>query len=413
MPTFVVSRNWLFAAIVIFTYFIRNAQGSNIRGNSVHFASAQTNGAIKRSTSDNSHNATIPKSNLELLGFSWELNAQSAISLPIHEFRFLGIAICEGTEADLKLLEIEMFFLVFMMATVFVAFAALQSVLQSLRDTKAELKALNERYQKLRETKASVKMTLGPHAGKSIPVSDCLKEYNELCCSYVNLKVMADTLQEEKNRLEEEKRVLEPKLAKRSSSAKAPRSTSSRHVSSQAKPIATSSPPVEIFTANTVSDSARTRADTNADDDCSNCDTDYDDDENSCESEWAEYDKLRQQCIADGDSGDRSNGPKFLTFYIGNLSFQATSYHLKKAFKDRLNIEVDSAIVARSSDGLSRGCAFVTLKWNDFFQFDENYKSYAEDENWASHLCTIMNNKSILGRNIYVELAKSQRREPV
>jgi hypothetical protein len=216
-----------------------------------------------------------------------------------------------------------------------------------------------------------------------------------------------------RNTLEEEKRSLERKLANLSPIAKATRPSSSQQVSSQAKTFASSSPPVEVFTATTVSDSARPRADTNADNNCSNGDTDYGDDVDSCKYNWAEYDKLRQQCIADGDSGDRSNGPKFLTFYIGNLSFQATSYHLKKAFKDRLHIEVDSAIVACSSDGLSRGCAFVTLKWNDFFQFDENYKSYAEDENWASHLCTIMNNESILGRNIYVELAKSQRREPV
>ena len=97
------------------------------------------------------------------------------------------------------------------------------------------------------------------------------------------------------------------------------------------------------------------------------------------------------------------------TFYVGNVSFHATQYHLKKAFQRSLNIKVDTAVIARSANGLSRGCAFVTVKWRDFFQFDPEYNTQT-GQRWANRLCTIMSGESVLGRKIYVELAKQQRR---
>ena len=133
-------------------------------------------------------------------------------------------------------------------------------------------------------------------------------------------------------------------------------------------------------------------------------------------TEWAKCDKKRQRCLVAGKSG--ANGrrspqssliPECLTLYLGNVSWKATPYYLKRAFRHSLNIKVDTAVIARSSNGLSRGCAFVTVKWRDFFQFDGEYNAKTGQE-WASNLCTIMCRKSVLGRKIYVEVAKQQQR---
>ena len=133
-------------------------------------------------------------------------------------------------------------------------------------------------------------------------------------------------------------------------------------------------------------------------------------------TEWAKCDKKRQRCLGAGKAG--ANGrrspqssliPESLTLYLGNVSWKATPYHLKKAFRRSLNIKVDTAVIARSSNGLSRGCAFVTVKWRDFFQFDGEFNAKTGQE-WARNLCTIMSRESILGRKIYVEVAKQQRR---
>lgn len=83
--------------------------------------------------------------------------------------------------------------------------------------------------------------------------------------------------------------------------------------------------------------------------------------------------------------------------YVGNLSYRASSGDVKKMFQSQLNIEVDSVVIARSSEGTSRGCAFVTLKGSEYSQFKQRFKA--------------LKDKSILGRKIYVEIAKSQRRE--
>jgi len=134
-------------------------------------------------------------------------------------------------------------------------------------------------------------------------------------------------------------------------------------------------------------------------------------------TEWAKCDKQRQRCLGAGKAGiscrrspQSSSIQECLTFYVGNVSFQATQYHLKKAFQRSLNIKVDTAVIARSANGLSRGCAFVTVKWRDFFQFDPEYSTQT-GQLWANRLCTIMSGESVLGRKIYVELAKQQRRQ--
>ena len=55
----------------------------------------------------------------------------------------------------------------------------------------------------------------------------------------------------------------------------------------------------------------------------------------------------------------------YLTFYMGNLSYRATDVTLKTAIENRFPITVDQAVVAYSSDGRSRGCAFVTVRWKE------------------------------------------------
>ncbi len=54
----------------------------------------------------------------------------------------------------------------------------------------------------------------------------------------------------------------------------------------------------------------------------------------------------------------------YLTFYVGNLSYRANDVTLKTAIENRFPIKVDQAVVAYSSNGRSRGCAFVTVRWS-------------------------------------------------
>jgi RNA recognition motif. (a.k.a. RRM, RBD, or RNP domain) len=99
----------------------------------------------------------------------------------------------------------------------------------------------------------------------------------------------------------------------------------------------------------------------------------------------------------DGNDQNDFSNRKYVTLYVGNLSYKASSGDVKKMFQSRLNINVDSAVIARSSEGTSRGCAFVTFRGGDYSQFKQRFKA--------------LNDKSILGRKVYVEVAKSQRRE--
>ena len=56
---------------------------------------------------------------------------------------------------------------------------------------------------------------------------------------------------------------------------------------------------------------------------------------------------------------------KFRTFYVGNLSFKASSKDIQQAFEKQLLMKVDSVLVARDSTGKNRGCAFVTMRWKE------------------------------------------------
>jgi hypothetical protein len=59
---------------------------------------------------------------------------------------------------------------------------------------------------------------------------------------------------------------------------------------------------------------------------------------------------------------------EFLTFYIGFLYFALNTYQIKKlkAVDNATGIPVDDVVLAKTSSGESRGCAFVTVRWRDF-----------------------------------------------
>ena len=97
---------------------------------------------------------------------------------------------------------------------------------------------------------------------------------------------------------------------------------------------------------------------------------------------------------------------KFLTFYVGNLSYHATDSHIKKIVEKRLAIKVDQVVIAVSSDGRSRGCGFITVHWDQYVK--------KEKKHIVSHLvqefCSKLSSSPICGRSVFIELAHSQRR---
>ena len=96
----------------------------------------------------------------------------------------------------------------------------------------------------------------------------------------------------------------------------------------------------------------------------------------------------------------------YLTFYMGNLSYRANDEKLKSAIENRFPITVDQAVVAYSSDGRSRGCAFVTVRWKEFLNSYSDPKSH----NLVQQFCDSLTGKPLFGRPVFVELACSQRR---
>jgi len=96
----------------------------------------------------------------------------------------------------------------------------------------------------------------------------------------------------------------------------------------------------------------------------------------------------------------------YLTFYMGNLSYRANDTNLKAAIEKRLSVPVDQVAVAYSSDGKSRGCAFVTVRWSDYLKSQTNFNA----ETLVHNLCSSLTGKPLFGRPVFVELASSQRR---
>ena len=128
--------------------------------------------------------------------------------------------------------------------------------------------------------------------------------------------------------------------------------------------------------------------------------------------------RLWNRCLQANEEGfknDNCGAQKFRTFYVGNLSFKAKSSDIQQAFEKHLSMKVDSVMIARDSMGKSRGCAFVTMRWKEFHVrnpgFNRDKDPSTQDDKWSRRLTYIMDQQSICGRQIYVEVARSQRRD--
>ena len=95
----------------------------------------------------------------------------------------------------------------------------------------------------------------------------------------------------------------------------------------------------------------------------------------------------------------------YLTYCIGNLSYRANDVTLKTAIESRFPIKVDQAVVAYSSDGRSRGCAFATVRWKEYLDSHSDSKS----QSLVQKLRHRMTGKPLFGRPVFVELACNQR----
>ena len=151
----------------------------------------------------------------------------------------------------------------------------------------------------------------------------------------------------------------------------------------------------------------------------------YSGSENSCSSNNGEStdsdDSYPPSVSDDQDIDDDTNGYKareFLTFYVGNLHYSANSYQVRKAVEKAVGFQkiVDQVVIAKTSTGESRGCAFVTICWKDHVQlvFDENKSNIAKHTRSYDKYLQVMFNFSgerICGRPVNYEVARSQRRD--
>lgn len=96
----------------------------------------------------------------------------------------------------------------------------------------------------------------------------------------------------------------------------------------------------------------------------------------------------------------------YLTFYMGNLSYRANDVTLKRSIEARFPISVDQAVIAYSSDGKSRGCAFVTVRWKEYLQ----KQAQVDSQIFVKQFCERLTGQPLFGRPVFVELACNQRR---
>ena len=146
---------------------------------------------------------------------------------------------------------------------------------------------------------------------------------------------------------------------------------------------------------------------------------DYDD--VGSQSEGYETDSAENQKVC---SWDDFQPREFLTFYLGNLHFSANTYQVKRVVQEAIGLKsvpvIDQVVIARTSNGESRGCAFVTVCWDKYFSIDydcskefgdeipDNPREY--DESLQDQFCRSAGHKRICGRRVFVEVARNQRR---
>jgi hypothetical protein len=113
---------------------------------------------------------------------------------------------------------------------------------------------------------------------------------------------------------------------------------------------------------------------------------------------------------------------EFLTFYIGNLHYKANSHQVIKAVQQVLPVKdiLDQIVIARTSSGKSRGCAFMTVRWKKYLEFADGIRSQAGlvtysdprelDKSERLLLSKELGEQRICGRRVFFEVARNQRR---
>ena len=133
----------------------------------------------------------------------------------------------------------------------------------------------------------------------------------------------------------------------------------------------------------------------------------YSGSENSCSSnndDSPDLDDSYPPSVSDDqDIDDYTYGYKareFLTFYVGNLHHSANSYQVRRAIEKAIG-SVNQVVIAKSSTGESRSCAFVTIRWKAFVQHvcDECEASIEEHTRKLDELV----------QRIYCEMFRSKR----
>ena len=151
----------------------------------------------------------------------------------------------------------------------------------------------------------------------------------------------------------------------------------------------------------------------------------YSGSENSCSSNNGEStdsdDSYPPSVSDDQDIDDDTNGYKareFLTFYVGNLHYSANSYQVRKAVEKAVGFQkiVDQVVIAKTSTGESRGCAFVTIRWRDYIEIEfgkQQAKITNHSRSYDKYLQLMFNftGERICGRRVICEVARSQRRD--
>ncbi len=83
--------------------------------------------------------------------------------------------------------------------------------------------------------------------------------------------------------------------------------------------------------------------------------------------------------------------------------------------RKHLSMKVDSVVIARDWTGKSRGFAFMTMRWNEYHVRNPGYTRdndpSIQDKMWSNILVSIMSQQFVCGRQIYVQIARSQRRD--
>ena len=143
--------------------------------------------------------------------------------------------------------------------------------------------------------------------------------------------------------------------------------------------------------------------------------------DNDVDSQSDGYESAEGQDVCDWKDFEPD---EFLTFYVGNLHYNANCYQVKKAIQEAICLKtvpiVDQVVIAKTSKGESQGCAFVTVRWDSYMSIDYYSRveigdeipddPHAYNEFLQDRFCSKAGRARICGRRVFVEVARSQRR---